>query len=123
MRATLRGNEQLVTARTGTRRFSRSIGWALTLALCLGGFFGSGLLRFPPLADSLPIPTTLLTAALAPTLRLPPGLTGTPTPPTVGCILTHRAAIPCLRMLGLKELLAVFQQTAPPPRLLTGALP
>jgi hypothetical protein len=119
----MRGNEQFVTARTGTGRFFQSIGWALTLAVCLGGFFGSSLLRFPTLADPLAIPTTLLTAALAPTLRLPPGLTGTPMPPAVGCILTHRTAIPRLGMLGLKELLAVFQQTAPPPRPPTGALP
>ena len=57
------------------------------------------------------------------TLRLPPGLTGTPTPPAVRCILTHRTAIPRLGMLGLKELLAVFQQAAPSPRSLTRALP
>jgi len=119
----MRGNEQLVTARTGTGRFFRSIGWALTLAFHLSGFFGSRLLRFPLLADPLAIPTTLLTAALAPTLRLPPGLTGTPTPPAVRCIMTHRTAIPRLGMLGLKELLAVFQQTAPSPWRLTGALP
>jgi len=123
MRATMRGNEQLVTARTGTGRFFRSIGWALALAFCPGGFFGGSLLRFPTLADPLAIPTTLLTAALAPTLRLPPGLTGTPTPPAVRCILTHRTAIPRLDMLGLKELLAVFQQTAPPPWPPTRALP
>jgi hypothetical protein len=123
MRATLRGNEQLVTARTGTRRFFRSIGWALTLALCPGGFFGGSLLRFPTLADPLAIPTTLSTTTLAPTLRLPPCLTGTPTPPVVGCILTRRTAIPRLGMLGLEELLAVFQQTAPSPWPPTRALP
>jgi len=123
MRTTPRGNEQLVAARTGTRRFFRSIRWALTLALRLGGFLGSGLLRIPPLADPLAMPTTLLTAALAPTLRLPPGLAGTPMPPAVRCILTHQTAIPRLGIFGLKELLAVFQQTAAPPRRLTGALP
>ena len=123
MRRVPRGNEQLVTARTGTRRFSRSGGWALTLALRLGDFFGSGLLHLPPLADPLAIPTTLLTAALAPTLRLPPGLPGTPMSPAVGCILTCRTAIPRLSILGLEELLAAFQQAAPPPWPLTGALP
>ena len=103
MRRAPRGNEQLVAARTGTRRFFRSVGWALTLALRLGGFLGCGLLRLPPLADPLPIAATLLTAALPATLRLPPGLVGTPTPPTVRRILTRRTAIPRLGILGLER--------------------
>jgi len=123
MRTTLRGNEQLVTARTGTRRFFRSVGWALTLALRPSDFFGSGLLRLPSLADPLAIPTTLLTAALAPTLRLPPGLAGTPTPPAVRRIPTQGTAIPGLGIFGLEELLAVFQQTAAPSRPPTRPLP
>ena len=123
MRTTPRGNEQLVAARTGTRRFFRSIRWALTLALRLGGFLGSSLLRLPLLADPLAIPATLLTATLAPTFRLPPCLAGPPMPPPIRCPLTCRTAIPRLRPPRLKELLAAFQQTAPPPRRLTGALP
>jgi hypothetical protein len=123
MRAPSRGNEQIVAAWTGTRRFFRSIGWALTLALRLGGLLGSGLFRLLPLADPLAIPTTLLTATLPASLCLPPGLAGTPMPPAVRCIPTHQTAIPRLGIFGLKELLAVFQQTAAPPWRLTGALP
>ena len=123
MRRAPHGNEQLVAAWTGTRRFFRILGWALTLALRLSGFLGSGLYRLPPLADPPAIPTTLLTAALAPILRLPPDLAGTPMPPAIRCILARRAAIPRLGIFGLKELLAVFQQTAPPPWRLTRALP
>ena len=123
MRAAPRGNEQLVTARPGTRRFFRSVGWALTLALGLGGLLGSGLLRLSPLADPLPVAATLLTAALPALLRLPPGLVGTPMPPTVRCILTRRTAIPRLGILGLEELLAAFQQAAPLPWPSTRALP
>ncbi|MGA2253529.1 MAG: hypothetical protein ABSG53_02615 [Thermoguttaceae bacterium] len=96
MRAPPRRNEQLVAAWTGTRRLFRILGWALTLALRLSGFLGSGLLRLPPLANPPAIPTTLLTAALAPVLRLPPRLAGTPKPPAVRCILTRRTAIPRL---------------------------
>jgi hypothetical protein len=118
-----RGDEQLVATRTGTRRFFRCIGWALTLALRLGGFLGCGLLGLPPLTNPLPIAATLLAAALPPTLRLPPSLVGTPTPPTVCRILTRRTAIPRLVVVGLEELLAAFQKTAPLPRRLTGALP
>ena len=122
-RRTPRTYEQHVAARTGTRRFFRSVGWALTLALHLRGFFGSDLLRSRPLADPLPIAATLLTAALPATLRLPPCLVGAPTPPTVCRILTCRTAIPRLVIVGLEELLAAFQKTAPLPRRLTGALP
>src|ERR1039458_2673411 len=121
MRATPRGNEQLVAARTGTRRFFRSVGWALTLVLRLGGLLRSGLPRLLPLAGPLAIPTTRLTAALPASLCLPPGLAGTPMPPAVRCILTRQTAIPRLGIFGLKELLAVFQQTAAPPWRLTGA--
>ena len=123
MRRTPRGNEQLVTARTGTSRFLRLFGWALTLALGLGSLLGSGLLRLSTLADPLPIAATLLTAALAATLRLPPHLVGMPMPPTVCCILTSHAAISRLRIFGLEELLAAFQQAAPLPRPPTRALP
>ena len=123
MRTTPRGHEQLVAARTGTGRFFRIVGWALTLALGLGGLLGRGLLRLPPLADPLPIAATLLTAALPAMLRLPPDLVGMPMPPAVRCILTRRTAIPRLGILGLEELLAAFQQAAPPPWPPTGALP
>ena len=118
-----RGNEQLVTAWTGTRRFFRSLGWALTLALGLGGPLDARLLRLPPLANPLAIATTLLATALLAVLRLPPGLVGMPMPPAVGCILTRRTAIPRLAILGLEGLLAAFQQTAAPPRPSTRALP
>ena len=106
MRAPSCGNEQLVAARTGTRRFFRSGGWALTLALRLRGFLDYGLLGLPPLADALPIAATLLTAALPATLRLPPGLAGTPMPPPICRPLTRWTAIPRLRPLWLKEPLA-----------------
>jgi hypothetical protein len=106
---TPRGNEQLVAARTGTGRFFQIVGWALTLALGLGGLLGSGLLRLSPLADPLAIAATLLAATLAAPLRLPPHLVGMPMPPAVGCILTRRTAIPRLAILGLEELLAAFQ--------------
>jgi len=122
-RRTPRRNEQHVTARTGTRRFFYSLGWALTLALRQGGFLGYGLLGLPPLADSSPIAATLLTAALPATLRFPPGLVGIPMPPTVSFLLTRRTAIPRLGILGLEELLTAFQKTTPLPRRLTGALP
>jgi hypothetical protein len=117
------GNEQLVAARTGTRRFFRSVGWALTLALCRSDFLGCGLLGLPPLTDPLPIAATLLTAALPATLRLPPCLVGTPTPPTACRIPTCHTAISRLGIVGLEELLAAFQQTAPLPRRPAGALP
>ena len=90
------GVAEHVAARLGTRGLFRSLGWALTLALRLRGFLGYGFLGLPPLADSLPIAATLLTAALPATLRLPPDLVGTPTPPTVCRILTRRTAIPRL---------------------------
>jgi hypothetical protein len=113
MRTTLRRNKQLITARTGARNFFRSIGWALTLALRLRGFlssfFSSFFFRLPPLADPLPIPAVLLTAAIPATLRLPPGLVGMPTSPAICRILTRRTAIPRLGILGLEELLAAFQ--------------
>jgi hypothetical protein len=123
MRRTPRGNEQHVAARTGTGRFLRIVGWALTLALGLGGLLSSGLLRLAPLANPLPIAVTLLTATLAAFLRLPPSLVGMPTPPAVRCILTRHAAIARLGILGMEELLAAFQQATPPPWPPTGALP
>ena len=123
MRRTGRRNKQLVAARTVTRRFFRRRGWALTLALGRGGRLGSGLSRLPPLADPFPIPATLLTAVLPPPLRLPPRLVGTPLPPTLRRLLTRRTAIPRLGIFGLEEPLAAFQQEAPQPGLLTGALP
>ena len=104
MRTAPRGYEQLVAAWPGTRRFFRIVGWALTLALSLGG-----LLCFAPLAEPLPIAATLLTAALPAMVRLPPDLVGMPMPPAVGCILTRRTAIPRLGILRLEELLAAFQ--------------
>jgi hypothetical protein len=117
-----RGCEQLIAAGSGTRRFFRIVGWALTLALSLGGLLCRGLLCFAPLAEPLPIAATLLTAALPAMVRLPPDLVGMPMPPAVGCILTRRTTIPRLGILRLEELLAAFQQAAPPPRPLTGAL-
>ena len=56
-------------------------------------------------------------------LRLPPCLVGLPTPPTVCRVLTRRAAIPGLVIVGLEEPLAAFQKTAPLPRRPPGALP
>ena len=123
MRAAPRRNEQLVAARTGTTRFLRIVGWALTLALGFGGLLSSGLLRLSPLANPLAIAATLLTATLAAMVRLPPGLVGMPMPPAVCCILTRRTTIPCLGILGLERLLAAFQQTAAPPWPSTRALP
>ena len=116
MRALPRGNEQLVAAWPGTRRFFRIVGWALTLALSLGGLLCRGLLCFAPLAEPLPIAATLLTAALPAMVRLPPDLVGMPMPPAVGCIPTRRTTIPRLGILRLEELLAAFQQATPPPR-------
>ncbi len=123
MRRTPRGNEQLVAARTGTGRFVRIVGWALTLALSLGGLLRRGLLCLAALANPLPVAATLLAAALATSLRLPPKLVGMPTPPAVGSILACRSAIPCLGIFGLEGLLAAFQQAAPLPWLPTGGLP
>ena len=123
MRAAPGGNKQLVAARPSTGSFFQSLGWALTLALRLGGLCGSSLLRLPPLAHPLTIPATLLPTALAAAVRLPPGLAGTPMPPTIRCILTRRTAIPRLGIFGLEELLAAFQQAATLPRRLAGALP
>ena len=60
---------------------------------------------------------------LAAMVRLPPCLAGTPMPPTVGCILTRRTAIPRLGRFGLEKPLAAFQQAAPRPWPPTGALP
>ncbi len=120
---TPRGNEQLIAARSGTGRSLRIVGWALTLALPLGGLLAPGLLRLSSLADPLAIAATLLTAALSATIRLPPRLVGTPIPPAIRRILARRTAIPRLGILGLEELLAAFQQAAPPPWPLTGALP
>lgn len=116
MRAPQRGNEQLVAAWTGTKRFFQNCGWALTLALRLNDFFdsrplahqlGSPLGRLP-LANPLAISTTLLTATLAPTLCLLPSLAGTPMPPAVRGTPTHQTAIPRLGIFGLEELLATF---------------
>jgi hypothetical protein len=123
LRRTTCENEQRIAARTGTGRFFRIVGWALTLALGLGSLLFDGLLRLLSLAYPLPIPATLLTAALAATVRLLPGLIGMPMPPAVGGILTCRTAIPCLGILGLEELLAAFQQTASLPWASTRALP
>lgn len=109
MRTAPRGHEQLVAAWPGTRRFFRIVGWALTLALSLGGLFNGNLLRLPSLADPLSIAATLLAAALPAMVRLPPDLVGMPMPPAVGCILTRRTAIPCLAILRPEELLAAFQ--------------
>lgn len=122
MRTASRGREQLVAARTGTRRFFRSIAWALTLALALGGLLGDGLLRFAPLTYPLSIATTLLAAALAADPGLPPSLAGTPMPPPICRLLACRTAVPRLGILGLKELLAAFQQTAATTRPSTRAL-
>ena len=122
MRTSPRGRKQLVATRPRTRRFFRIVGWALTLAFSLGGLLCRGLLCFAPLAEPLPIAATLLTAALPAMVRLPPDLIGMPVPPAVCGILTRHAAIPRLGILGLEELLAAFQQAAPPPRPLTGAL-
>jgi hypothetical protein len=118
-----RGREQLIAAGSGTRRFFRIVGWALTLAISLGGLLCRGLIGFSPPAEPLPITVALLTAALPAMVRLPPDLIGMPVPPAVCGILTRRAAIPRLGILGLEELLAAFQQAAPPPWPLTGALP
>ena len=107
----------------GHKRFFRSVGSAVTLAIGFRDGLGSPLSRLPPLPDTQSIPTTLLAAALTPFLSLPPGLVGTPMPPTVCCILACRAAIPHLGIFGLEELLAAFQQAAPLPRRLAGALP
>jgi hypothetical protein len=85
--------------------------------------FDAGLLDLLPLADPLPIAATLLTAALAAALRLPPDLIGMPTTPTLGGILTCRTAIPSLAVFGFEEPLAAFQQAATLPRPPTGALP
>jgi hypothetical protein len=127
MRRARRGNEQLVAARTGTGRLFRNLGWALTLALglggLLGGLLGGSLFRLPTLANSLSIPATLLAAALATTLRLPPRLTGTPMPPPIRRPLTCRTAIPRLRPPGLKKPFAAFHQAAAPPRPPAVALP
>jgi hypothetical protein len=114
MRTARRRNEQLVAPRSGTRRSFQIVGWALALAL--GGLLGLAPLRLTSLANPLPIPATLLPAALAATVRLPPGLAGTPGPPPLGCLLTRRTAIPRLRAARHKGLLAPLQQTATPPR-------
>ena len=109
MRTAPRGHEQLVAAWSGTRRFFRIVGWALTLAISLGGLLCRGLIGFSPLTEPLPIAVALLTAALPAMVRLPPDLVGMPMPPAVGGILTRRTAIPRLGILGLEELLAAFQ--------------
>ena len=123
MRRSSRGNKQIVTARTGTRRFFQDLDWALTLALRLGGLLRSGLLRLPPLTHPLAIPATLPATALAATFRLPPCLARTPIPPPLGRLLARRTAVPRLRPPRLKELLAPLQQTAAPPWPLTRTLP
>ena len=74
MRTAPCGNKQLVAARPGTGRFFQSRGWALTLALGLGGLFRNGRCRLPPLTHPLAIPATLAATALAAAFRLPPGL-------------------------------------------------
>jgi hypothetical protein len=104
-----RGREQLIAAGSGTRRFFRIVGWALTLALDLGGLLCRSLIGFSPLAEPLPIAVALLTAALPAMVRLPPDLVGMPMPPAVGCILTRSTAIPRLGILRLEELLTAFQ--------------
>jgi hypothetical protein len=123
VRAPPRRSEQLVAARTSAGKFFQSIGWALALALPLGGLLAGSLLRLAPLAHPPAIPTTLPAAALPPTFRLPPSPAGTPPPPSPGFLLTCRTAVPRLRMPGLKELLAAFEQTPPSSRRPTGALP
>jgi hypothetical protein len=98
-------------------------GWALTLAIGLDGLLGGIFFRLPSLTRPLSIATTLLTAALPATRRLSPILVGTPASPAVRRILTCRAAIPRLGILGLEEPLAAFEQAATPPGAPTGALP
>jgi hypothetical protein len=109
MRTAPRGREQLITAGAGTRRFFRIVGWALTLALGLGGLFCRGLIGFSPLAESLPIAVTLLTATLPAMVRLPPDLIGMPVPPAVCGLLACHTTIPRLRIFGPEELFAAFQ--------------
>ena len=123
MRRAWRGNKQLVAARSPTRDSFRSIGWALTLAPGFGGLLQGSLFRLPPLTNPLSIAATLLAATLTASFRLPPSLIGMPMSPAVGRILTCRTAIPRLGILGLEELLAAFQQAAPPPWPPRGALP
>jgi hypothetical protein len=123
MRATPCGNKQLVAAWPGTGRFFQTFGWALTLALDLGGLFRNGRCRLPPLLHPLAIPATLAATTLATAFRLPPCLGGTPSTPPPCRLPTRRAAIPRLRTAGLKELLASLQQAATPPRPPTRALP
>jgi hypothetical protein len=123
MRTAWRGSEELITAGAGTRRLWASTRWALTLALRLGHPLGPGPLGLPLIACPPPIPATLLAAALPATVRLPPGLTGTPRSPAVRRPLTCRTAIPRLRPPGLKDPLASLQQTTPPPRPPARALP
>lgn len=123
MRTAPRRREQRVAARSGTGRFFPSVGWAVALALGLGGLFIDRLLRLPPLPHPLAIAATLLTAAFPAAVRLPPGLAGTPMPPPFRGPLTRRTAIPRLWPSGLEELLAAFQQAATPPRPPTRALP
>ena len=89
----------------------------------LGGLLGSNPFRLMPMTYPLSIAATLLTTARAAPLRLPPDLVGMPTPPTVGSILTCRAAVPRLGVFGLEEPFAAFQQTAPLPGPPAGALP
>ena len=76
--------------------------------MSLSGLLGIGLLGLSPLADPLTVAATLLTAALAASLRLSPDLIGMPAPPTVGGILTCRTAISRLGIFGLEEPLATF---------------
>lgn len=123
MRAAPPGSEQLVATRPGTGRFLRRVGWALTLARRRRCRDDRRRFRRTPLAHPFSIPAALLATALTARFRLPPSLAGTPRTPAVGRLLACRTAIPRLRAVGLKELLAALQQAAPPSRPSTRALP
>ncbi len=123
MRRTPPWDKQFVTAGSGTGRFFKSLGWALTLAGLRRCLEDRRLLRLAPLTHPLSIPATLPAAARAPCLRLPPAPPGTPRTPTACRLPTGRTAIPRLRAAGLEELLAALQQAAAAPRPARRALP
>ena len=62
-------------------------------------------------------------AALPAIVCLPPSLVSTPVLPAIRGLLICRTAIPPLRIFGLEELLAAFQQATPRPRRSAGPLP